>query len=244
MKTKQTTLADSSTVVHELPRSDVQITESKLQEWYIDQRKSMGEIADELDISQSSALRLLNWAGIERRSVYEANKERREEIQSREYADPDNLRELHHNQDKSIAEIARKYDMVDNGIKYWFNKHDIEVKNHYYEIPEWKMSPPNTFPYYGYPVWMGCDGETFPVHRLLVIAEGADPHKVFNEDYNVHHKNNHTIDNRPSNLELLELTEHGNRGNRNAIDRRKQYTQDDMKAVVNFMLNPSKYIAD
>lgn len=47
------------------------------------------------------------------------------------------------------------------------------------------------------------------IHQLLVIAEGADPHKVFSDgDYNVHHKNHIPWDNRPENVELLTKAEH------------------------------------
>lgn len=47
------------------------------------------------------------------------------------------------------------------------------------------------------------------IHQLTVIAEGADPYKVFSGgDYNVHHKNHIPWDNRPENVELLTKAEH------------------------------------
>ena len=50
------------------------------------------------------------------------------------------------------------------------------------------------------------------VHQLVVIANGADPHKVFsNGMYHVHHKNRHGLDNRPENLELLSAGDHQKR---------------------------------
>lgn len=47
------------------------------------------------------------------------------------------------------------------------------------------------------------------VHSLILIAGGADPHKVFSDDWHVHHKNGRRFDNRESNLALLTSEEHG-----------------------------------
>ena len=53
------------------------------------------------------------------------------------------------------------------------------------------------------------DEKSVAVHQLVIIAEGADPEKVFSGgQYHVHHKSGHTRDNRPENLELLEREEH------------------------------------
>lgn len=57
--------------------------------------------------------------------------------------------------------------------------------------------------------------ESVPVHRLIMVAEhGYD--SVVHRD--VHHKNNITIDNRPSNLELITPSQHTTLHNRQSVD--------------------------
>ena len=238
----QTTLDGDFANVLSRPRADVKTTESQLREWYIEQRLSIAEVADKLDTSQTTVLRLMDEVGIDRRSGVEANKKRLENIRSREYSDPENLRELHHKRGMSVAAIAEKYDMTRNGIKYWFDKHDIDVRSNIYEIPEWTMSPHRDRPRFGYPVWKGCDGDTIPVHILSVIAGGADPHKVFAEEYNVDHLNRHPVDSRPENLELLTRSEHGRREAKRNLEYASDFSKNDLKFAIRFMLNPAKYL--
>mgnify|MGYP002338702297 CR=1 FL=1 len=48
----------------------------------------------------------------------------------------------------------------------------------------------------------------FFLHQLVLISKGVDPHKVFSEEYNTHHKNEVRWDNRPENLELMTRRNH------------------------------------
>ena len=46
------------------------------------------------------------------------------------------------------------------------------------------------------------------VHKLVAIAHGADPHKVFSDDYIVHHEDGIRWNNSPDNLYLMDRVSH------------------------------------
>jgi len=46
------------------------------------------------------------------------------------------------------------------------------------------------------------------IHQLVAIADGADPYKVFSDDWHVHHKDSVKSMNSRENLELLSASEH------------------------------------
>ncbi|AXR81480.1 hypothetical protein [Natrarchaeobaculum sulfurireducens] len=87
----------------------------------------------------------------------------------------------------------------------------------------------------GYPHWNITGERSIAVHQLLVIAYGADPHHVFDEKYNVHHDNGCAFDNRPENVDLVHVEEHGRL---DGGKRTKSYTHMDLLHVVSFMINP------
>lgn len=90
----------------------------------------------------------------------------------------------------------------------------------------------------GYPTF-GADGRSVPIHHLVAVANGADPGKVFgNPEYSVDHSNGHKLDNRPENIQLLDASEHGRK---DAERSPTSYTQSDLMAVIQFMLNPGEY---
>jgi len=61
----------------------------------------------------------------------------------------------------------------------------------------------------GYYVWQDrtCK-KSVAVHQLAAIAHGADPHVVFSDGMHVHHRNTCRIDNRASNLEVVDNSTH------------------------------------
>lgn len=64
----------------------------------------------------------------------------------------------------------------------------------------------------GYPVishtGVGGKGRRVRVHRLIAIAKGTDPNKVFSGDYDIHHLNGVKFDNRPENIEVIRHDKH------------------------------------
>jgi len=61
----------------------------------------------------------------------------------------------------------------------------------------------------GYEVWRDTrTGNEVSVHQLLAVANGADPHEVFRQGTVAHHRSGHRRDNRPENMEVMELGVH------------------------------------
>ncbi|QHS17214.1 hypothetical protein GWK26_08705 [haloarchaeon 3A1-DGR] len=85
------------------------------------------------------------------------------------------------------------------------------------EYSFWGMRPVNFTlePASGYPTISrtgdGGSGRRIRLHRLVMIADGADPHKVFSGNWDVDHINGCSIDNRPENLRLMKKAEHGSK---------------------------------
>lgn len=228
------------------PRANVSATKAQLNRWYINQKKPISEIANKLDTSHSTARRLLKDADISLRDSSEARelvtKKKREE---REYIDEELLRNLHHEKEMSTAEIADEFDVTRQTISYWLKKFDIELIDYTsYQIPKFSLSCDNSNGYIGYPVWRGCDGRIVLVHRLVLVAEGLDPHDVYaNKNMNTHHRNGHKADNRPSNLELVDRKEHGKR-HTSAGHYSNKWTDDDIEATIKILLNPGILVTD
>jgi hypothetical protein len=78
----------------------------------------------------------------------------------------------------------------------------------------WGLRPVNFIlePGSGYPTISRTgdgDNKRVRVHRLVAIADGADPHDVFSGKWDVDHINGCSTDNRPENLRIMKKSEHG-----------------------------------
>lgn len=124
------------------------------------------------------------------------------------YRDPQILKALYWEYDKSLSDIADILDSGSSTIQKWMKKLDIPRRKPDNE----KLPRPITFPQgcgdAGYEIIQhGYDGEKyrFSHHRLLAVAEwGYDAVK----NKHVHHKNGIEWDNRIENLELMSAEEH------------------------------------
>jgi len=197
----------------------------------------MAKISDKLGCSPQSVGRLLDKVGVEKRTGGEQKQISREKP---DYTDASVLTDLYHNQGLPMTEIGSKFGVTSGCISYWMDKHDIEKRSQQYDIPEWYFSGDQ--PYKGYPVLKGCDGKTIPEHYITLLGKGVDPYKLFSKRYNVDHKNREPADNRPENLQLLKVEEHGKvEAERNA-DKMPEFDESDIMKVIEYMMNPALFI--
>ena len=127
-----------------------------------------------------------------------------------DHTDAETLRHLYHDKDLTTYEIADRSEVSPTQIRYSMDKHNIER-----EDPSESGRPEVDYVHYktdirGYEVWRVYRPETqktitFPVHRLVAIAEYGVEAVAGND---IHHKNEITWDNRPENLEPLPRGEH------------------------------------
>lgn len=121
----------------------------------------------------------------------------------RPWTDAERLRELYHGEGMSIYDIADEWGCGKTTIGKWLHRHDIEV-----DTPSHEKPPHFCTESRGYECWRHDTSGTqhkVRVHRLVAVAEyGYD--EVVGKD--VHHENHIPWDNRPSNISVLNRSEH------------------------------------
>lgn len=112
----------------------------------------------------------------------------------------------------STYEIADEFGCVDKTISDALERFGIERRQgkEMYHVRDGGVQ--HYFNQYGYEyVRTESNGRSkaVPVHRLVAVAHGADPHDLFSDEYVVHHENGHKFDNRPENIRVMGRAEHG-----------------------------------
>lgn len=117
----------------------------------------------------------------------------------------DRIKDLYVREMMTPAEVGEELDMHRKSVGHW-------VREFGFQQPAKFHLEGHVFkgPHVGYPRWTRTGtGHRVRVHRLQMISAGADPHKVLNGEYSVHHINGCPLDNRVENLELMKNADHG-----------------------------------
>jgi len=121
------------------------------------------------------------------------------------------LREQYVERGKTLKELEEEWGTSRGGIHYWLRQFDIERRPHVAtRVERASFGLDNS----GYEraqsrVPGTRKNDAVQIHRLVAIADGADPEKVFSGGkYHCHHVNGIPWDNRPENIELLTREEH------------------------------------
>jgi len=213
-------------------RAGISYNRAELYNEYYVEEKPIGEIADEKSVSHNTISRLLDDLNIPKKTRVRIEREKRERHrEDKEYTKKEKLKKLYQRDGKSTRQIAEMFGVTASCIRYHLDKHGIKTRKQSYDIPAFNLS--SKAPYRGYPCWKGCDGKQIPVHKLVAISNGANPHVVFGDaDYDIHHKNGHKVDNTPENLEVIHKQEHG----KIHQQRQRGYSKREMKSAIYHVL--------
>lgn len=171
-----------------------------LYEQYWEKGLTIPEIAEKTSYSQATISRRMEEHGIPR--------ERGRSHDRKKHWDEEWLREKYWDEGLSTFEIASICGVDDEAVRQMMKRRGIERREPTFE---WYDHVPLRMDGTGHLVWRHSHQKELDlvgVHRLVAIADGADPHRVFGEDTVVHHENNIPFDNRPPNLTLMDADEH------------------------------------
>ena len=124
----------------------------------------------------------------------------------KDYKNKETLEQLYLNEKLSTTEIGEICDCSQSTIRYWMDKHDIDRR----PVGRRRVERASYFSdTSGYELWCADNNtKTVGVSQLTAIAHGADPHDVFSDENEVHHRNTIQWDNRPDNLQVVSKEQH------------------------------------
>ncbi len=178
--------------------------EAWLREQYHEKGRTLGDIADEFDMTRPGITHWMDKHGIERRGHKEAQQS------GGLHTDEEWLREQYHGQDRTLRDMSGEAGVTPAAVLKYMRRYNIPRRD---AIHHKKLEPATyrtgRFGYVMAASKYQGDQDRVKIHQLVAIADGADPAEVFsNGEYECHHKNHIPWDNRPENIELLDGIEH------------------------------------
>jgi hypothetical protein len=166
--------------------------------------------------------------------------------------DPEVLETLYWHEGLSMWRIAERLDCSETTVYRNMRKYGIDRRGTGYNSTSGK-DVRNDNPIYlrtrvdGYEqIQHTYRGENYRCyhHQLLMVAMGEDPHKVFSEEYDCHHKNEIKWDNRSENLELMTKEEHmRHHAEKNDLGSEAiQYSEEEMLSWINAYVEEFGYV--
>lgn len=122
------------------------------------------------------------------------------------------MRMMYKGDQRSMRSIAREFGCSDKTVEKWLDEHGIEKRSRRMSYHLRDGGVQHYFNSEGYEyIRTEHKGRAtaVPVHKLVAIAHGADPHKMFGGDDVVHHQDGTKCNNAPANLDwTMTNTEH------------------------------------
>lgn len=136
------------------------------------------------------------------------NAEQRIEAEDRPWQDPYVLNYLYYEQGKSTTEAADILGCSSSTVSNWLHRTGLGTRDRINALRESGATFTRSGPYEMVSANNGDRSSCALVHQLVVIANGEDPHVVFEDSTIIHHRDNIPWDNRPVNLEVMDQEQH------------------------------------